>query len=96
MATAKLARGAVALFAATMFGATGVSGALAQQDNLGPTVTIPGGVGHVHGGGAVNVAPGVVISGGTVSNETGIGVIISGGSSVGGATGGDTNTSADQ
>jgi len=41
-----------------------------------------------------SVAPGVVISGGTVSNETGIGLIIDGGAAIGSTIGGDENAAA--
>jgi hypothetical protein len=94
--SSRLARGAAALALAALLSAAEFSGALAQQENLGSTVTIGGGVDHVDGGDAVHIAPGVIISGGTVANETGIGVIISGGSSVGASVGGDTNAAVDE
>lgn len=95
MTYAKLARGAAALATAAMLCAVGGSGALAQ-DNLGSMVTIGGGVNRVDGDNAVIIAPGVTISGGTVANETGIGVNLGGGASVGSSTGGDTNAAADE
>jgi hypothetical protein len=90
-----MARGAAVLAVAALLGAAEFGSTLAQE-NAGSTVTVGGGVESVDGGGFVNVAPGVFISGGTVANETGIGVIISGGSSVGASTGGDTNAAVDE
>jgi len=65
-----------AIAVATMIGAAGSSTALAQ-DYAGSVVTVGGGPGTV------------IISGGQVTNETGIGVDSGGGSSVGASTGGD-------
>ena len=45
------------------------------------------------GGDVLVLAPGVTISGGDVTNETGIGVVIGGGTSAGAAPGGGTNSS---
>jgi hypothetical protein len=85
-------RVALAVALAASFIAAGDAGAQAQ-DYLGSVVTVGGEQSGVEGGSTVVIAPGVTISGGDVVNETGIGVIISGGSSVGGAGGGDTNAS---
>ena len=63
-------------------------GALAQEYPAS-TVTIGGGVTGTAGSDASVLAPGVVISGGTVVNSTGIGVDSGGGSSIGTTTGGD-------
>ena len=77
--------------AATVVG-LGATGALAQ-DYAGSTVTIGGGTTGVEVGDVLVLAPGVTISGGDVSNQTGIGVIIGGGTSAGTAPGGGTNAS---
>ena len=63
------------------------------QEYLGSTVTVGGGASSIDVDDIVVFAPGVTISGGDVTNETGIGVIIGGGSSIGSVTGGDTNGS---
>ena len=65
---------------------------LAQYDE-GTVVTVGGGTSDVAEGDVVLVAPGVTISGGVVANETGIGVVVTGGSSVGAGTGGGENAS---
>ena len=55
--------------------------------------------GAVTGGGhrgSTGIAPGVVISGGTVSNTTGIGVNVGGGSSIGATSGGDDSAAVVQ
>ena len=57
------------------------------------TVTI-GGTTGVEVGDVLVLAPGVTISDGDVTNETGIGVVIGGGTSAGSAPGGGTNASA--
>jgi hypothetical protein len=88
---ARIAGAATAIAVATVMTA-GASGALAQE-YLGSTVSIGGGVSGVGDGDIVVMAPGVTISGGEVSNSTGIGVNSGGGSSIGAATGGDTNAS---
>ncbi len=85
--------GALALAIAAL--GTGTGGAFAQEE-LGSTITIGGGTDEVAGGEFVVIAPGVTISGGEVVNETGIGVIIGGGSSVGAATGGGDNAALDE
>ena len=78
--------------AATVVG-IGATGALAQ-DYSGSTVTTGGGTTGVEGGDVVTLAPGVTIDTGDVSNATGIGVVISGGTSAGAAPGGGTNAAA--
>ena len=78
--------------AATVVG-IGATGALAQ-DYGGSTVTTGGGTTGVEVGDVLVLAPGVTISGGDVSNETGIGVVIGGGTSAGSAPGGGTNAAA--
>ena len=92
MANTALRRTAAALaIAATVVG-IGATRALAQE-YAGSTVTIGGGTTGVEVGDVLVLAPGVTISGGDVSNETGIGVIIGGGTSAGSAPGGGTNAS---
>ena len=83
---------AVLAIAATVvgIGATEAQG----QEYSGSTVTIGGGTTDVEGSGTLVLAPGVTISGGEVSNATGIGVILSGGTSAGSAPGGGTNAAA--
>jgi hypothetical protein len=70
----------------------GATGALAQ-DYAGSTVTVGGGTTGLELGDVLVLAPGVTISGGDVSNATGIGVVIGGGTSAGSAPGGGTNAS---
>jgi hypothetical protein len=77
---------------ATVVG-TGATGALAQ-DYSGSTITTSDGTTGVEGSDVLVLAPGVTISGGDVSNATGIGVVISGGASAGSAPGGGTNAAA--
>lgn len=84
----RLRRAALAFLAAAALAGTGASGALAQE-NLGATVTIGGGTSGVGGGSPVVLAPGVTISGGEVTNSTGIGILSGGGSSIGASTGGN-------
>ena len=92
MANTALRRTAAAIaIAATVVG-FGATGALAQ-DYAGSTVTVGGGTTGVEVGDVLVLAPGVTISGGDVSNETGIGVVIGGGTSAGSAPGGGTNAS---
>ena len=92
MANAALRRTAAAIAIATTVVGIGVTGALAQ-DYAGSTVTVGGGTTGVELGDVLILAPGVTISGGNVSNETGIGVVIGGGTSAGSAPGGGTNAS---
>lgn len=70
-------------------------GGLAQESQ-GATVTVGGGSNGVESGHVVVVAPGVTIDAGDVTNDTGIGVIIGGGSSAGTTDGGDANASVGQ
>ncbi len=87
-----LRRTAAALaIAATVVG-IGASGALAQE-YAGSTITVGDGTSSIDAGEVLVLAPGVTISGGDVSNATGIGVVIGGGTSAGSATGGGTNAS---
>jgi hypothetical protein len=65
--------------------------AASAQESLGSMVTIGGGVSGVGHGDITILQPGVTISGGEVSNSTGIGVLSGGGSSVGASTGGDNS-----
>ena len=65
------------------------------QDNPSSIVSIGGVAGSGHRG-STAVAPGVVISGGTVSNTTGIGVNVGGGSSIGSTIGGDDSAAVVQ
>jgi hypothetical protein len=83
--------GALAL-AATVVG-LGATGALAQ-DYSGSTVTTGGATVGVEAGDIVTLAPGVTIDSGDVSNATGIGVVIGGGTSTSSAPGGGTNAAA--
>jgi hypothetical protein len=94
MASKAMRRSAAALAVAATVVGVGASGALAQ-DYAGSSVTTAGDTTGVEAGDILILAPGVTISGGEVSNETGIGVVIGGGSSVGSTAGGDTNTAAD-
>lgn len=82
--------GAVAVAIAGLGGIS--TGALAQE-SVSSTVTVGGGTSGVGGGDAIVIAPGVTISGGDVSNETGIGVTIEGGASIGASTGGGDDAS---
>jgi hypothetical protein len=83
---------AALVIAATVVG-IGASGALAQE-YAGSTVTTGGDTTGVEVGDVLVLAPGVTISGGDVTNSTGIGVIIGGGTSAGSAPGGGTNAAA--
>ena len=82
---------AIAL-AATVVG-IGASGALAQ-DYSGSTVTTGGDAAGAESGDVVILAPGLTIDTGDVSNATGIGVVIDGGTSASTAPGGGTNAAA--
>ncbi len=88
MARMGIRRVALAFTAAALFLGAGSLTASAQE-NLGAVVTIGGGSAGVGGGNTVVLAPGVTISGGEVTNSTGIGVLSGGGSSIGASTGGD-------
>ncbi len=93
MATFARRRTAAALLIAATVVGIGAMGALAQ-DYSGSTVTTGSGTTGVEVGDVLTLAPGVSISAGDVSNETGIGVVIGGGTSAGSAPGGGTNASA--
>lgn len=86
-----LRRGALALAIAGAIAAGVGLQTTSAQDNLGSLVTIGGGVSGVGHGDITILQPGVTISGGEVSNSTGIGVLSGGGSSVGASTGGDNS-----
>ena len=92
MVVRRAGRGSRAIAIAAVLAAVGATVA-AAQDDIGSTVTIGEGVSAVEAGDVAVPAVGVTISAGEVSNETGIGVIIVGGSSVGSSTGGGTNAS---
>lgn len=81
---------AALLIVATVLG-LGATHALAQ-DYAGSTITTGGATSDEVGDDLVP-APGVTISSGVVSNETGIGVVIIGGTSAGATPGGGTNAS---
>jgi len=85
-------RTAAALALSATVVAVGATGALAQ-DYTGTTVAT-GDTTGVEVGGILTLAPGVIIDSGDVSNETGVGVVISGGTSAGSAPGGGTNAAA--
>ena len=84
---------AAALALAATVAGIGATGALAQ-DYSGSTVTTGGATTGVEAGDVLILAPGVTIDTGDVSNATGIGVVISGGTSAGSAPGGGTNAAA--
>lgn len=86
-------RTAAALALATTVVGIGATGALAQ-DYSGSTITTGGATAGVEAGYVVTLAPGVTIDSGDVSNATGIGVEIGGGTSAGSAPGGGTNAAA--
>ena len=88
-----LRRTAAAIALSVAVVAIGATGALAQ-DYGSSTVTTDGGTTGVEAGDVVTMAPGVTISGGDVSNETGIGVVIGVGTWAGASSGGDTNAAA--
>lgn len=92
MATSAMRRTAAALAIAGTVVGLGATGALAQE-YTGSTVTIGGDTTGVEVGDVQILAPGVTISGGDVSNETGIGIVLGGGTSAGSAPGGGTNAS---
>ena len=92
MVSSALRKTAAALTIATTVVGIGASGALAQE-YAGSTITVGDGTIGIEVGEILVLAPGVTISGGDVSNATGIGVVIGGGTSAGSATGGGTNAS---
>jgi hypothetical protein len=91
MATAALRRTAAALLIVAIVVGLGATRALAQ-DYAGSTVTT-GDTSADEVGDVLALAPGVTISDGEVINETGIGIVISGGTSAGAAPGGGTDAS---
>ena len=93
MAIMAMRRSAAALALVVTVVGVGATGALAQ-DYSGSTITTGGGTTGVEVGAVLTLAPGVTISAGDVSNQTGIGVVIGGGTSAGSAPGGGTNASA--
>jgi hypothetical protein len=95
MATFARRRTAAALLIAALVGGIGASDALAQEYD-GSTVTSSGGTTGVDVGDDLVLAPGVTINDGDVSNETGIGVVISGGTSASASPGGGSNASVDE
>lgn len=92
MTVKRLLCGGFALSLASALCISGEAPTLAQ-DYLGSAVTVAGGVSGVDGGDVVVIAPGVTISGGDVSNSTGIGIDSGGGSSIG-TTGGGSDSAA--
>ena len=92
MTSRTLLQYAGAVVVAATFAGAGAASAAAQE-YLGSTVTVGGGTSPVDVGGVVVMAPGVTIDGGDVTNETGIGVLIGGGNSIGSVPGGGTNAS---
>jgi len=95
MANRVVRRAAAALPIAAIVVGFGATSALAQ-DYAGSTVTTSGDTTGVEVGDVLILAPGVTISGGDVTNQTGIGIVIGGGTSAGSAPGGGTNAAADQ
>ena len=82
--------GAIAVMA--ILSGAGATSVVAQE-YLGSAVTVGEGTSPIDAGDVVVLAPGVTIDGGDVTNETGIGVLIGGGSSIGAVPGGGTNAS---
>jgi hypothetical protein len=95
MATFVRRRTAAALLIAALVGGIGTTNALAQ-DYDGSTVTSSGGTTGVDIGDVLVLAPGVTINNGDVSNETGIGVVIIGGTSAGASPGGGSSATVDE
>jgi hypothetical protein len=93
MASMAMRRTAAALAIATTVVGMGAAGAFAQA-YADSTETTGDGTTGVEAGDVLILAPGVTISGGDVSNETGIGVVNGGGTSAGSAPGGGTNAAA--
>jgi hypothetical protein len=91
MAMFALWRAAATLLIAAMLVGMSATGALAQE-YAGSTVTTGGTTTDV-GDDVLALAPGVTINDGDVSNETGIGVVIGGGTSGGAAPGGGSDAS---
>ena len=91
MAMSAWQRAAAALLIVSMVIGLGAVRALAQESS-GSTITT-GGTTTNQAGDVLVPAPGITISSGDVSNETGIGVVINGGTSAGAVPGGGTNAS---
>lgn len=91
MTMTTLRRGALVLAIAGAIAIGAGTQSTSAQENLGSLVTIGGGVSGVGWGEITNLQPGVTISGGEVTNSTGIGVLSGGGSSVGASTGGNNS-----
>ncbi len=92
MTSSKRMRFAGAIAAAAILAAV-VAQTADAQEYLGSAVTVGGGTSPIDVGDIFALPPGVTIDGGDVTNETGIGVLITGGSSVGSVPGGVTNDS---
>lgn len=92
MTSTVLRRTTAALALATTVIGIGANGALGQE-YAGSTITVGDGTTGIDAGDILVLAPGVTISGGDVTNATGIGVVIGGGTSAGSAIGGGTNAS---
>ena len=84
-------RVAAALLVVSVVIGLGATRALAQESS-GSTITT-GGTNTGAAGDVLVPAPGVTISSGDVTNETGIGVVIDGGTSAGATPGGGTSSS---
>jgi hypothetical protein len=84
-------RAAAALLIVCIVIGLGATRALAQESS-GSTITT-GGITTDAASDVLVPAPGVTISSGDVTNETGIGVVIGGGTSAGAAPGGGTSSS---
>jgi len=82
MMSSKRMRFAGAIAAAAILAAV-VAQNVDAQEYVGSTVTIGGGTSPIDVGDISSLAPGVTIDGGDVTNATGIGVLITGGSSIG-------------
>ncbi len=93
MISMAMRRTAAALALAGTVVGVGATGSLAQE-YADSTVTTSDGTTGAESGDILILAPGVTITGGDVSNQTGIGVLIGGGTSAGSAPGGGTNAAA--
>lgn len=92
MTSKTLLRVAGAITIALALGSGGTATAVAQE-LAGSTVTVGGGTIGADLDDTFVLAPGLTIDGGDVVNETGIGVTIIGGDSVGASPGGGPNAS---
>jgi hypothetical protein len=91
MAMSAWRRAAAALLIVFIVIGLGATRALAQESSDSTITT--GGITTDAASDALVPAPGVTISSGDVTNETGIGVVIGGGTSAGAAPGGGTSSS---